>query len=205
MFKKENIVEARWTNEQQDTILVLVKDGDNNYETFIETNSAQHKQLIEAEWDADKITEASAEWKKEQARILHEALTFSTKVEIREKLDEIEKDYDRSKAELDAKSQDIINAWNEKIEKLQLEFITKYTGVKLMHEKQLKDVEKINASKNSGDSVIEFIMKNNKNTSIVKTQIEKISELPHVAENKTLLNKVKKSKTLLTVLSHIAK
>jgi|TARA_B110000858_G_C17777411_1_gene462938 hypothetical protein len=205
MFKKENIIEARWTNEQQDTILVLVKDGDNNYETFIETNSAQHKQLIEAEWDAEKITEASAEWKKEQARILHEALTFSTKVEIREKLDEIEKDYDRSKAELDAKSQDIINAWNEKIEKLQLEFITKYTGVKLMHEKQLKDVEKINASKNSGDSVIEFIMKNNKNTSIVKTQIEKISELPHVAENKTLLNKVKKSKTLLTVLSHIAK
>ena len=74
-----------------------------------------------------------------------------------------------------------------------------------MHEKQLKDVEKINASKNSGDSVIEFIMKNNKNTSIVKTQIEKISELPHVDENKTLLNKVKKSKTLLTVLSHIAK
>ena len=205
MFKKENIIEARWTNEQQDTILVLVKDGDNNYETFIETNSAQHKQLIEAEWDAEKITEASAEWKKEQARILHEALTFSTKVEIREKLDEIEKDYDRSKAELDAKSQDIINAWNEKIEKLQLEFITKYTGVKLMHEKQLKDVEKINASKNSGDSVIEFIMKNNKNTSIVKTQIEKISELPHVAESKTLLNKVKKSKTLLTVLSHIAK
>jgi len=61
MFKKENIIEARWTNEQQDTILVLVKDGDNNYETFIETNPAQHKQLIEAEWDAKKITEASAE------------------------------------------------------------------------------------------------------------------------------------------------
>jgi hypothetical protein len=205
MFKKENIIEARWTNEQQDTILVLVKDGDNNYETFIETNSAQHKQLIDAGWNNEKITEETAEWKKEQSRALHEALTYNTRVKVREELDKIEKEHDRNKAELDAKSQDIINAWNEKIEKLQLEFITKYTGVKLMHEKQLKDVEKINASKNSGDSVIEFIMKNNKNTSIVKTQIEKISELPHVAENKTLLNKVKKSKTLLTVLSHIAK
>jgi len=205
MFKKENIVEVRWTNEQQDTILVLIKDGDNNYETFIETNSVQHKQLIDVGWDNEKITEASAEWKKEQSRALHEALTYNTRVKVREELDKIEKEHDRNKAELDAKSQDIINSWNEKIEKLQLEFITKYTGVKLMHEKQLKDVEKINASKNSGDSVIEFIMKNNKNTSIVKTQIEKISELPHVAENKTLLNKVKKSKTLLTVLSHIAK
>lgn len=205
MFKKENIVEVRWTNEQQDTILVLVKDGDNNYETFIEANSALHKQLIDAGWNNEKITEETAEWKKEQSRALHEALTYNTRVKVREELDKIEKEHDRNKAELDAKSQDIINSWNEKIEKLQLEFITKYTGVKLMHEKQLKDVEKINASKNSGDSVIEFIMKNNKNTNIVKTQIEKISELPHVAENKTLLNKVKKSKTLLTVLSHIAK
>jgi len=75
-----DVVEARYTSEQQDNILVLyntVEDG--VIEECIEVGSTQHKQLTEAGWDNEKIVDCTADFKRQQVRAVRENLKIAAR------------------------------------------------------------------------------------------------------------------------------
>ena len=63
MFKE--VLEVRYTNEEQDTLLVLFNDDDNNtQEMYIEVDGADHKVLMDMGITNEAIAEQTAEWKR---------------------------------------------------------------------------------------------------------------------------------------------
>lgn len=69
------VIEARYTNAEQDTIVILHNVDDSVVEEYIQVGSAQHKALEEAGYDHDKIVDMTAEWKQLQARMVFDRLT----------------------------------------------------------------------------------------------------------------------------------
>ena len=75
-----DVVEARYTSEQQDNILVLYNtDEDGVIEECIEVGSIQYKQLTEAGWDKDKIIDCTANFKRQQVRAVRENLKIAAR------------------------------------------------------------------------------------------------------------------------------
>lgn len=65
MYK--NIIEARYTNDQQDTILVLHQsEEDGIIEEYIQPDTLQHKALEALGWTDEKILDTTAEFKRQQ-------------------------------------------------------------------------------------------------------------------------------------------
>lgn len=65
MYK--DIIEARYTNDKQDTILVLHQsEEDGIIEEYIQPDTVQHKALKDLGWTDDKILDTTAEFKRQQ-------------------------------------------------------------------------------------------------------------------------------------------
>lgn len=68
-----NILEARYTNDSQDTIYVLHEtEADGVMEEYIEPGSNEHNALVEAGWDHEKLLDITAEYKRQQSATLYE-------------------------------------------------------------------------------------------------------------------------------------
>ena len=65
MFEDKTILDARFTNEQQDTIAVVYRDEESgeNVETYVQVNDEDYtyKQLVEAGFSAEVILDRTAE------------------------------------------------------------------------------------------------------------------------------------------------
>lgn len=76
MYKE--IIEARYTNPQQDTILVLHEtESDGIIEEYIQPGSIQHEAIEEHGWTEEKLIDATAEFKKEQLAELNQVAKLS--------------------------------------------------------------------------------------------------------------------------------
>ena len=80
VLTKDNVMQARYTNPEQDTISILFIDHDAegkaraNYEIFCEAGDQQHKELHAAGWDHATIEKETVEWIKDSHRQAGEAL-----------------------------------------------------------------------------------------------------------------------------------
>lgn len=62
-----DIIEARYTNDQQDTILVLHStEEDGIIEEYIQPDTVQYKALVDLGWSEEKIVDTTAEFKRQQ-------------------------------------------------------------------------------------------------------------------------------------------
>lgn len=93
MYK--DIIEARYTNDQQDTILMLHQsEEDGIIEEYIQPDTLQHKALKDLGWTDDKILDTTAEFKRQQmASIVEVAKTAAA--------DLYQGEVDRYQAEVD--------------------------------------------------------------------------------------------------------
>ena len=80
VLTKDNVMQARYTNPEQDTISILFIDHDAegkaraNYEIFCQAGDQQHKELHAAGWDHATIEKETVEWIKDTHRQAGEAL-----------------------------------------------------------------------------------------------------------------------------------
>ena len=80
VLTKDNVMQARYTNPEQDTISILFIDHDAegkaraNYEIFCQAGDQQHKELHAAGWDHATIEKETVEWIKDSHRQAGEAL-----------------------------------------------------------------------------------------------------------------------------------
>jgi hypothetical protein len=80
VLTKDNVIQARYTNPEQDTISILFVDHDAegkaraNYEIFCQAGDQQHKELHAAGWDHAAIEKETVEWIKDSHRQAGEAL-----------------------------------------------------------------------------------------------------------------------------------
>jgi hypothetical protein len=80
VLTKDNVMQARYTNPEQDTISILFVDHDAegkaraNYEIFCQAGDQQHKELHAAGWDHATIEKETVEWIKDSHRQAGEAL-----------------------------------------------------------------------------------------------------------------------------------
>lgn len=69
-----DIIEARYTNDQQDTILVLHStEEDGIIEEYIQPDTVQYKALVDLGWSEEKIVDTTAEFKRQQMASVVEA------------------------------------------------------------------------------------------------------------------------------------
>ena len=122
VLTKDNVMQARYTNPEQDTISILFVDHDAegkaraNYEIFCEAGDQQHKELHAAGWDHATIEKETVEWIKDSHRQAGEALLGheATKI-IDERLRVTKEALAKEYAEFN-KSRKIHEAMKEKIE-----------------------------------------------------------------------------------------
>ena len=122
VLTKDNVMQARYTNPEQDTISILFIDHDAegkaraNYEIFCEAGDQQHKELHAAGWDHATIEKETVEWIKDSHRQAGEALLGheATKI-IDERLRVTKEALAKEYAEFN-KSRKIHEAMKEKIE-----------------------------------------------------------------------------------------
>ena len=80
VLTKDNVMQARYTNPEQDTISILFVDHDAegkaraNYEIFCQAGDQQHKELHAAGWDHATIEKETVEWIKDSHKQAGEAL-----------------------------------------------------------------------------------------------------------------------------------
>lgn len=73
MFTKENIIEVRFANKEQDMIAVLYTEGDDTVEVYVQADAADatYKQLVKAGYSSESIVESTAEYKKSIMQYVH--------------------------------------------------------------------------------------------------------------------------------------
>lgn len=85
-----DIIEARFTSEQQDIILILYKPDEGGIiEEYIESGSVQHKMLADAGWDNEKIVDCTANFKRHQTNAVRENLKQAARGVYKEELDKV--------------------------------------------------------------------------------------------------------------------
>lgn len=98
MFTKDNVIEARYSNPEHDTIIVTWKDMDNEFESYIQAGSADHNSLKEAGWDDSRIEEVTVEWKRQQSAAVYHALRYAASGGV---LEEVTAEIEVKKRELE--------------------------------------------------------------------------------------------------------
>lgn len=216
MYK--DIIEARYTNEQQDTILILhtIEDGV-VIEEYIQPGTAQHKALEDLGWTKEKIIDATAEFKRNQINAVRESLKFTAKDVYKEELDKVT-------SELANIRKQILEAQimhKQKSSKFQREIVQAELLVKQRNEEALKAqsyalkaqsyLNKVEADVPEKIQSLNSFVASSISTNDLQNTILKIAEFISVYnENEEALNivkeksaKAKTSKTLLNALKHI--
>lgn len=216
MYK--DIIEARYTNEQQDTILILhtIEEGV-VIEEYIQPGTVQHKALEDLGWTKEKIIDATAEFKRNQINAVRESLKFTAKDVYKEELDKVT-------SELANIRKQILEAeimHKQKSSKFQREIVQAELLVKQRNEEALTAqsyalkaqsyLNKVEADVPEKIQSLNSFVASSISTNDLENTILKIAEFIRVYnENEEALNivkeksaKAKTSKSLLNALKHI--
>lgn len=182
MFTVDNVIEARYTSAVQDTVLVLWTDGvSGNFESYVEVGSADHTALESAGWDHKKVTEVSAEWKRQQAKAMHDAAVNFLGKMYEDKVALMEADFAALMVEHKKRNAKEAAALEQKTLDLQ----EKYEKTQHLY----------------GVGLIENLIKNNDNPDLVfQTKLEALDDPVVKNSSKELKAKLRKSKTLSEVV-----
>lgn len=100
MYK--DIIEARYTNDRQDTILVLHQsEEDGIIEEYIQPDTVQHKALKDLGWTDDKILDTTAEFKRQQMASVVEVAKTAAADLYQGEVDRCQAEAERYQAEVD--------------------------------------------------------------------------------------------------------
>jgi 6-phosphogluconate dehydrogenase len=188
-----DVVEARYTSEQQDNILVLYNtDEDGVIEECIEVGSIQHKQLTEAGWDKDKIIDFTANFKRQQVRAVRENLKIAARDVYEVELNYIKRELAILRKQL-LEAQILTKQRKEEalkrltyLNKLEADFSDKVKSMNTFMSKTIP-TDDVNYTLNN---IIEFFKVFNTN-----------EEALNIVQNKS--DKTKNSKSLLAALKHL--
>ena len=188
-----DVVEARYTSEQQDNILVLYNtDEDGVIEECIEVGSIQYKQLTEAGWDKDKIIDCTANFKRQQVRAVRENLKIAARDVYEIELNYIKRELSILRKQL-LEAQILTKQRKEEalkrltyLNKLEADFSDKVKSMNTFMSKTIP-TDDVNYTLNN---IIEFFKVFNTN-----------EEALNIVQNKS--DKTKKSKSLLAALKHL--
>lgn len=100
-----NVIEARYTNAEQDTIQVLHTVDGQVIEEYIQVGSPAHTELVECGWDHEKIVDVTAEYKKQQLKYLHDLMRSVHKEEYEASIKENEEKLERKLKEANRRFQ----------------------------------------------------------------------------------------------------
>ena len=188
-----DVVEARYTSEQQDNILVLYNtDEDGVIEECIEVGSIQYKQLTEAGWDKDKIIDCTANFKRQQVRAVRENLKIAARDVYEIELNYIKRELSILRKQL-LEAQILTKQRKEEalkrltyLNKLEADFSDKVKSMNAFMSKTIP-TDDINYTLTN---IIEFFKVFNTN-----------EEALNIVQNKS--DKTKNSKSLLAALKHL--
>ena len=188
-----DVMEARFTSELQDNILVLYKtDEDGIIEEYIEVESPQYKMLIDAGWDKDKIVECTADFKRQQTNAVRENLKRAARGVYEVELNYIKRELAILRKQL-LEAQILTKQRKEEalkrltyLNKLESDFSDKVKSMNAFMSNTIPTDDLSYALNN----IIEFFKVFNNN-----------EEALNIIQNKS--NKVKNSKSLLAALKHL--
>ena len=205
------IIEARFASEQQDIILVLYKgDEDNIIEEYIESGSIQHKTLVDAGWNNEKIVDCTADFKRQQTNVVRENLKQAARGVYKEEIDKVTSELARMRKQI-LEAQIIHKQKTSKYHKeiVQAELLTKRKKEEGLT--RLAYLNKVEADfSNKVKSMNEFISKTIP-TDDIEYSLTNIIEFLKVMNTsdealkiiKNKSDKTKNSKSLLTALKHL--
>ncbi len=188
-----DVIEARFTSELQDSILILYKtDEDGIIEEYIESGSIQHKMLIDAGWDKDKIVDCTADFKRQQTNAVRENLKLAARSVYEVELNYIKRELAILRKQL-LEAQILTKQRKEEalkrltyLNKLESDFSDKVKSMNTFMSNTIPTDDLSYALNN----IIEFFKVFNNN-----------EEALNIIQNKS--NKTKKSKSLLAALKHL--
>ncbi len=188
-----DVIEARFTSELQDSILILYKtDEDGIIEEYIESGSIQHKMLIDAGWDKDKIVDCTADFKRQQTNAVRENLKLAARGVYEVELNYIKRELAILRKQL-LEAQILTKQRKEEalkrltyLNKLESDFSDKVKSMNTFMSNTIPTDDLSYALNN----IIEFFKVFNNN-----------EEALNIIQNKS--NKTKKSKSLLAALKHL--
>jgi hypothetical protein len=97
-----DIIEARYTNDQQDTILVLHStEEDGIIEEYIQPDTVQYKALVDLGWSEEKIVDTTAEFKRQQMASVVEVAKTAAADLYKEEVERCREEAERYQAEAD--------------------------------------------------------------------------------------------------------
>jgi len=103
MFTKKNIISAMFINDEHTTIEVLhTIESDENARTYIleyDKDSADFQALEKTGWDLERITDATAEYKRDSNRLYDESIQAAADEILKEDRKVIKEEWDKLKEE----------------------------------------------------------------------------------------------------------
>ena len=130
MFNKDNILEARFSNADYDTISVLYTDENGNLiETYVQVNEEDvaYKALVEAGHSKEVIEEKTVEYKKAYMSNVYNTLKERHPGTHKEVITAIEN-------EIEAKKEELASV-QEQVEMKREEFLTAIAAIKALNDK----------------------------------------------------------------------
>ena len=141
MFEDKTILDARFTNEQQDTIAVVYRDEESgeNVETYVQVNDEDYtyKQLVEAGFSAEVILDRTAEAKRIHMKNVYETLKAQHLPQHEKIMAELERDKQEKMAEV----REAIQSLTEPLELKRQQFLIAIAAIEA-----LKKVNKIKSA-----------------------------------------------------------
>jgi len=217
MYTKENVLQARYTNSAQDTILVNWTDNESgNFESYVTVGDNNHKALYEAGWDHAAINNSTLTYineiedvKEENVQAFKKAIRAEMEAAVWPELEELNGQILRQRQLRDKLNatpnfKKIDSNWNYLLDKLNLDKkpseelnetiarihveVDRLKYAELALQNMLKDRREPGGSPGAGiDKIINFITKWNDTENIVAAFANKTG---------------KSGKTLLEILSN---
>ena len=187
VLTKDNVMQARYTNPEQDTISILFIDHDAegkaraNYEIFCQAGDQQHKELHAAGWDHATIEKETVEWIKDSHRQAGEALLGHEATKIIDERLQVTKDALAAEMEAIERTRKQHEAIKEKIYENEQRLkeaaaALEADWIKLQAD-QLKKENYLNRSKETARMISLFIYDNN-------TDRESVDTMAHMTSRK---------------------
>ena len=185
MFTVDNIIEARYTNNKQDTIIVLWTDNNTgNFESYVEVNSVSHQELINAGWDHAKLIDSTADWKRTQAKAMHDSAINFLGNTYKDRVVQLEAEYAIQSKSLETEHDKLIASYAKKTEVLQ----EKYEKTQHLY----------------GVGLIDNLFTNNTNADLVfQTKLEVLDKPEIKSASKPIKASIRQSKSLTELLGII--
>lgn len=130
-----NILEAKYINRESNIIEVLHETKESGVLVdIIEVGSLQYNALLEAGWNEEKIVATTAEWKRAQAKIMHDNAVAYLGKAYYEKEANFEKQLAFKEAELALKEAELEQKYSKIVKDMQTQYekTREYYGIGLL-------------------------------------------------------------------------